>query len=200
MINTLYKARFIHILLLFAFVFFISSYLLFAEVYIPVNPNQSEFIFSGFLLYNYSLNISIALFQLFIISATIQAGLFIWNIELAFSNTIKIVLISLFAFLLTDLAKALWFLMLNPEYSYDDYTHFNKVISLAGLFDFSQSWEGLNNILYDLNISRLIFILFMTIGLNAYLEKGFLESIKIVISSYGIGYLLWCTARLLIAT
>ncbi len=199
-IDLFYRARFVRILVLFALVFFISSYLLFAKIYIPVNPNQSEFIFRGFLLYNYFLNIVITIFQLVIIAATIQAGLFIWNVALEFSSTIKIVLISLFAFLLTDIAKALWFLILNPDYSYDDYVHFNRVISLAGLFDFSASWEGLNNILYELNVSRLIFIVLMTMGLNVYLRNGFLTSMKIVISTYGMGYLLWCTARLLLAS
>jgi hypothetical protein len=94
-----------------------------------------------------------------------------------------------FVFLLLPLIRLLWF-------SFGDLSSFDKIsqfptFSIIDIFDRDQLGKLVSYPLKLMNIFELMYILFLSYLLSLDIRSTFKLSLKIIISSYGLGLILW---------
>ncbi len=124
-----------------------------------------------------------------LITLAIQAGLFIYNIELPFKKVFNIVLFAEIVPLLATVIQFGYFLWKGVD-SFDQINSFSP-LSLFSFLHLKDVPSYLEYPLQVVNLFELGYWLLLAIGLKIFLKGSFGKAFKLVASSYGVGLLLW---------
>ncbi|MGB8194410.1 MAG: hypothetical protein WCF67_20940 [Chitinophagaceae bacterium] len=137
----------------------------------------------------YLLTPAILALKLLLIAASIQAGLYMSDIELPFKDVFKIVLIAELVPFLTSLIQFIYFLSTGVN-SFDQINSFAP-LSLMSLFQDGSVPSYITYPLQLINVFELVYWVLLAVSLNLYLGKTFFKTFRLVASSYGLAFLLW---------
>ncbi len=115
---------------------------------------------------------------------------FLLRLEVGLKPLFKIALLAEFIFLLPPLIKLFWFSFINVNYTLNDLQFFSP-LSAINLFDRAIIEPWLVYPLRLINLFEVAYIISLTCLLARVLESSFLQSLKIVVVSYGTGLLIW---------
>jgi hypothetical protein len=124
-----------------------------------------------------------------LITLAIQAGLFIYNIDLPFKKVFNIVLFAEIVPLLATVVQFGYFLWKGVD-SFDQIDSFSP-LSLFSFLHLKDIPSYLEYPLQVVNLFELGYWLLLAIGLKIFLKGSFGKAFKLVASSYGVGLLLW---------
>jgi len=124
-----------------------------------------------------------------IVTMLIIGGLNLYEHELDFSNVLKISLLAEFIFILLPLIRLLWFIFFEIN-SFEEIIRF-PTFSVIDLVNQDQLSGWMTYPLKVANLFELIYILLLSELLSINLRVTFKKSLKIILSSYGIGLILW---------
>jgi len=127
--------------------------------------------------------------KLLLIVLAIQAGLFLYEIELPFKKIFNIVLFAEIIPLLTTAIQFIYFLYRGVN-SFDEINSFTP-LSLLSIFGAGHLPSYLDYPLQVINVFELAYWILLAVGLKMYIGKSFGKSLRLVASSYGVGLLLW---------
>lgn len=105
-----------YFILLFLLTLFLTSYVKFVYLYIPVRETVMEtspFIFEDFFIYNYLLKVFAYLLRFFLITLLMSVVLILFNQEVKLKKLLQLIIIAEFIFFLPDMIKILWFFLLS---------------------------------------------------------------------------------------
>lgn len=105
-----------YFILLFLLTLFLTSYIKFVYLYIPVRETVMEtspFIFEDFFIYNYLLKVFAYLLRFFLITLLMSVVLILFNQEVKLKKLLQLIIIAEFIFFLPDMIKILWFFLLS---------------------------------------------------------------------------------------
>jgi hypothetical protein len=125
-----------------------------------------------------------------LVSLCIIAGLFLFKRELPFSEVFEICLVSEFVFLMPSLFRLIWFGVFHTSFLPAEIDLF-PTFSLLDFFERGETERWLILLLQAASLFELVYICLLSILLSVRLEVSFKNSIVIVLSSYGVGLLLW---------
>jgi hypothetical protein len=130
------------------------------------------------------------LIKILLIAYLIDIGLFFYDFELDYREILKFVTISEFIFIIATLIKLGWFLNFANEYSLEDIKKFYplSVLNIIG-YDGLNSWYIYP--LQVLNLFELAYLFTLSHFLSKKLKIIYDKGLSIIISSYGIGLLIW---------
>lgn len=124
-----------------------------------------------------------------LIAGVIFSGLFLFDKKISFGDCYQIVMIAELSTIFAALAKFICFLIHKPETIQD--IQFFYPLSLVQLFTVKQLPTYLIYPLQQFNLFEVAYWFLIAAGINAYTEKSFEQSFKIVASSYGVGLGIW---------
>jgi hypothetical protein len=124
-----------------------------------------------------------------LITLAIQAGLFIYNIELPFKKVFNVVLFAEIVPLFATVMQFVYFLWKGVD-SFDQINSFSP-LSLFSFLRLKDIPSYLEYPLQVVNLFELGYWLLLAIGLKIFLKDSFGKAFKLVASSYGVGLLLW---------
>lgn len=147
--------------------------------------NQSKYLWVGYLFIPVWL-----LLKTFMVNLTLQAGALLYGIKLKLSQTIKVALMAEFVFLIPQLLKLGWFLLIQKEYTLTDVQQFYplSILSLFHAESLSAIW------IYPFQIFNVFEALYWFVlagGIKQVLDKDMDTGIKIVFSGYVPALMLW---------
>ncbi len=130
------------------------------------------------------------LVKFFFIAVCISSGAFLLRLEVHIKSIFRIVLFAEFIFLSLPVIKLVWFSFFETTYSIYDLQYFTP-LSLLSFFERSQlePWQ-----IYPLglvNVFEVAYVLTLSYLLSKIIQGDFAQSFKLVISSYGLGLLVW---------
>jgi len=128
--------------------------------------------------------------KIFLVSACLYCGLFFSNTKSSFATLFTITLRAEYIFLLPIVVRFLWFTFIQTDYELAEVSAFPP-FSLRNLVstETDEAW-----ILYPLRIAslfELLYILALAAGRARYYQTTFIQGLKWVLKSYGLGLLLW---------
>lgn len=146
---------------------------------------QHKYIWIGYLLIPIWLLIKTS-----IVSLTLQIGTTIQGFKLKLSQTLRIALMAEFVFLLPQLIKLFWFLIVQKEYTLTDLQQFYP-LSILNLFSAKDLSVLLLYPFQTFNIFEVLYWITLAIGIRLELDKNVDLGIKVVFSGYIPALLLW---------
>ena len=130
------------------------------------------------------------LLKITVITLVLDIGCFFFNTKIKFGRLFNIVVKAEFIFLLVIVFKTIWFYFFQTDYTFEDIQYFYPLsaINIVGYKDL-QDW-----LIYPFQVLNLFeiaywFILAFLIGRE--LKLGIDKGLSIVLSSYGVGLLVW---------
>ena len=137
----------------------------------------------------------IILFRSFLVASCLSMGVFFYDteIDLSFKKIFRFTLIGEFIFILAQYSKVSYFLLKKSSYLLDDIQKFHPLSALNIV-----GYEGLEPwFIYPLqvlNLFELVYWLLLGYGLSKSLKTSMDAAMGIVVSSYGVGLLIWVVA------
>lgn len=181
-----------YFILLFLLTLFLTSYVTFVYLYIPVRDTvleTSPFIFEDFFIYNYLLKIFAYLLRFFLITLLMSVVLILFNQEVKLKKLLQLIIIAEFIFFLPDMIKILWFFLIEPEYSLERYSDYYPLSLYAVMnYDYREGWPGI--IFRYLNIFEIIYVTVLYYGLTYIYNLRPTITSLIILFGYGIFYFL----------
>jgi hypothetical protein len=132
----------------------------------------------------------IYLFKFFLIVICLSAGSFLFRLEVSLKYLFKIALLAEFIFLLPPLIKLFWFSFINVNYTLNDLQFFSP-LSVINLLDRTNLEPWLVYPLTLINLFEVIYIVTLSYLFAKTIESSFIQSLKLVILSYGTGLFIW---------
>lgn len=127
--------------------------------------------------------------KLVIIAGSIQAGLYLSDIEMPFKNVFKIVLIAELVPFLNAAIQFIYFLYTGAS-TVDQINSFAP-LSLLSVMPAESAPSYLAYPLQLINVFELVYWLLLAVGLKLYIGKTFAKTFRLIASSYGVAFLLW---------
>lgn len=124
-----------------------------------------------------------------LVAGIVYLGLFLFNQEISFHNCYKIVIIAEISTLVGAFVKLFCFLI-NPPQTIQDLQAFYPM-ALTQVFNLKQFPAYLIYPLQQFNLFEVCYWLLITMGIKAYIQKSFSQSLKITASSYGVALMVW---------
>ena len=93
-------------------------------------------------------------------------------------------------FLIPILLKTLWFSLGDINFNLEDFQYFSP-ISLLNIFEVSMIQKWLIYPLQAINIFEVAFWIILGYQLKTFLKNDFTKSFKLVLASYGSGFIIW---------
>lgn len=181
-----------YFILLFLLTLFLTSYIKFVYLYIPVRETVMEtspFIFEDFFIYNYLLKVFAYLLRFFLITLLMSVVLILFNQEVKLKKLLQLIIIAEFIFFLPDIIKILWFFIIEPEYSLERYSDYYPLSLYAVMnYDLREGWSG--TIFRYLNIFEIMYVLVLYYGLTYIYNLRSTITSLIILFGYGIFYIL----------
>lgn len=181
-----------YFILLFLLTLFLTSYIKFVYLYIPVRETVMEtspFIFEDFFIYNYLLKVFAYLLRFFLITLLMSVVLILFNQEVKLKKLLQLIIIAEFIFFLPDMIKILWFFIIEPEYSLERYSDYYPLSLYAVMnYDLREGWSG--TIFRYLNIFEIMYVLVLYYGLTYIYNLRSTITSLIILFGYGIFYIL----------
>lgn len=125
-----------------------------------------------------------------LITITLLTGAFMFNFKIEIRKIFKIVIFSEIVFLLPVLLKILWFSFLQTNYTLEDLQFFSP-LSLLNLFEPNEVDSWWVYPLKLLNLFEVAYWVIISILLVKITKETFDKMLGLVLSSYGIGLVLW---------
>lgn len=135
--------------------------------------------------------------KLLLVSFTLNIGVFVYGYKINFSRIFKIAVIAELIFVIADISKTAYFIFNSPS-SLNEINYFYP-LSITCLIDSKKIADWLIYPLQQINVFELFYWLLLTLGLKINLDKKFSYTLKMVISSYGIGLLIFILLFMFIA-
>jgi hypothetical protein len=124
-------------------------------------------------------------------------GCFMFGYKITYHQLWRWVMFSELIFLLPELIKLLWFLMIPQDPSYQDIVAFYP-LSILSLFNYQEVHESMHYPLKALNVFELIYWLMLMTGVFFLSGKKWNSSVYIVLSSYVLFLFFWLIFYLLV--
>lgn len=125
-----------------------------------------------------------------VVSLCLQIGLLVQGIKLGYSKTFKIAIAAEFVFLLPQLIKLCWFLLVKTEYSIIDVQQFYP-FSVLNLFEHKDLPAFLIYPFQTFNVFEILYWICLAGGLKKSLGSTIDEGIRVVFYGYIPALLLW---------
>ena len=155
------------------------------------NMNKYEYL-------NYIFLPLINLIKLTIVASFIYLGLFFMNLSIDFSKVFGVAIIAEFIFLIPLIAKLLWFVFIQPDYSLPDLQHFHP-FSAINFFDYNTLEKYWIYPLSKINIFEFLYWFALAYGTSKVIKKDLTEGMKVVLSSYVPASIVWMVFILFIS-
>ncbi len=125
-----------------------------------------------------------------LVSFCIVTGALLANVKIGFKRVFQVVLVAEAVFFLPIILRLLWFAFVQPDYQLADLQSFTP-LSLANLFDvkYLEIWW-----VYPFQLANLFEVaywLLLAYGLHLHTKREYDSMLRLVLSSYGSGLLLW---------
>lgn len=134
----------------------------------------------------------VILVKMVFVTFCITVGAIFANIDFKFYDIIRSAILAEFIFLISNIHFSLK-LFLNVDYLTFDNTLNFFPFSMISFFGTENVTPWLHYPLQTLNLFEVFYVLFISWLLSKQWKPNFIESLNIVIPSYGIGLLLWMT-------
>jgi hypothetical protein len=123
------------------------------------------------------------------VASVLYIGCYFFNCKIKFNSIFKTVIFSESVFLFATFFKIVWFLYINPDFTYQEYNYFAplSVLALLDAKNISTMW------LYcfqTINIFDFSYLIMLAYGLSKFLNN-LDTALKIVLSSYLPALFLW---------
>lgn len=146
------------------------------------------------------------LIKLTLVASCVSLGLFFVTNKFAFKSAFGVALVAEFIFLLPTLLKLLWFTFIQTDYTLQDLQLFYP-LSALNFFDYTQLETWWVYPLQTLNVFELAYWLVLAKGIKELTEDKFIEknildfeqAFVLVLSSYGLGLVLWIATVMFIS-
>ncbi|NJK82673.1 MAG: hypothetical protein HC912_01515 [Saprospiraceae bacterium] len=118
-------------------------------------------------------------------------GAFFFEYKLSFEKIFQVTLVAEGVHLVPVFIKAFWFLVIAHNYTFEDISNFDyfSLLAVVGRENLEIWWMY---ILYSANLFELLYWIALAYGLRLLLpEAEYDDALKLVLSSYGVGLLLW---------
>lgn len=122
-------------------------------------------------------------------SACLSIGCFLSDFKLSFSNLFRTALVAEICLAFGMAVRIIWLTFVPPN-TITDFQYFSP-LSLAQLIGPRSIPKYLLYLCQTINLFEIAYWLLLAAGLVAFLEKPFGKMFKLVMSSYGLGLLLW---------
>lgn len=130
-------------------------------------------------------------FKIFIVSICLLTGLFFVNKKCSLTALFNIAIKAEFILLVPSVIILLWFgVFQQSSYTFSDMQNFAP-LSMLNFFDANEIDSWLKYPLSSVNVFEFLYMGSLAQGLSAAVDMDFLKSVKITLSSYGTGLLLW---------
>ncbi|MBB6498979.1 hypothetical protein [Pedobacter cryoconitis] len=146
---------------------------------------QHKYIWIGYLLIPVWL-----LIKTFVVSLTLQIGTLIQGFKLKFSQTLRVALMAEFIFILPQIIKLFWFLVVQKEYTLIDLQQFYP-LSALNFFSLKNLSVIFIYPFQTFNIFEVLYWITLAIGIRLELDKNVDLGIKVVFSGYIPALFLW---------
>lgn len=131
----------------------------------------------------------ILLIRISFTSACLAIGCFLQDFRLSFKNIFRISLVAEICLAVGMIVRITW-LTFTPATTLTDIQYFSP-LSLAQLLGPKSIPKYLLYLCQTINVFEIAYWVVLAFGLVAFLQKPFSKMFKLVISSYGVGLLLW---------
>jgi hypothetical protein len=131
------------------------------------------------------------LLRIFYTTLCVYAGVYFQDWKLSFRKVWRVVLFADMVWLLPALIKVVYF-SLQTDYTLTEMQNFYPY-SLLALFDVKSLDKWLVYPIYIVNFLELSYMMVLAYGLKYYFQKSYQQILLLVVSSYGVGVLLWVT-------
>lgn len=138
----------------------------------------------------FPVNLLFYFLKFFLVAICLSIGVFLLRLEFGFKSLFKIALLAEFIFLLPVLIKLFWFSFINVDYTLHDLQFFSP-LSAVNLVDRSALEPWFVYPLSLINLFEVAYIITLSYFLAKILELSFMQSLKLVVISYGTGLLIW---------
>ena len=128
--------------------------------------------------------------RIFFVNLCLQTGALIQNIKLKFGNTLRIVLVSEFVFLLPAIIKLCWFLLIKTDYTLPEMRDFYP-LSALNLFNRKDLAPVLIYPLQTFNLFEIAYWMLLAVGIRKALKSDFDSGLKVVLCGYIPALVLW---------
>jgi hypothetical protein len=125
-----------------------------------------------------------------LVSFCIITGALLANVKIGFKRVFQVVLVAEAIFFLPILLRLGWFAFVQTDYTLADLQYFMP-LSLANLFDVSKLEIWWVYPFQVANLFEVAYWLLLAYGLHLHTQKEYDSMLRLVLSSYGSGLLLW---------
>ena len=132
----------------------------------------------------------IYLLKFSLIAMCLSIGAVLGNQKVSFKKLFHIVMIAEAIFLLPAIIKIVWFMFIQTDYGLEDLQFFYP-LSLLSIFDAGTVAQWWLYPLQLLNVFEVIYWFALAYGLHQVLKKSVNDMLGFVLSTYGVGLLLW---------
>lgn len=132
----------------------------------------------------------IYLLKFSLIAMCLSVGVLLGNLKISFNKLFQIALIAEAVFLLPAFIKIIWFMLIKTDYGLEDLQYFYP-LSLLSIFDVEKLAQWWIYPLQLLNFFELVYWFVLSYGLHMVLKKSVKDMLGVVLSTYGVGLLLW---------
>lgn len=131
----------------------------------------------------------ILLLKWIVIAGIIYTGFFLFNHNVSYKSCLKITIIAELALIGCALVKLISFLVHKPETMQE--IQFFYPLSITQFFTPEEIPTYLVYPLQQLNLFEILYWVLITAGIQTHIQKSFLQSFKISVSSYGVALSIW---------
>ncbi len=125
-----------------------------------------------------------------LVSFCIVTGALLANVKIGFKRVFQVVLVAEAVFFLPIILRLLWFTFVQTDYQLVDIQSFMP-FSLANLFDVSKLEIWWVYPFQLANLFEIVYWLLLAYGLHLHTQREYESMLRLVLSSYGSGLLLW---------
>lgn len=130
------------------------------------------------------------LLKILLVTLCVYTGILLLNIKsLSWSKVFGAVVVADMIFLIPAIIKMVWFTF-QADYTLEDVQYFLPG-SMLNIFEPKQLEQWLLYPIQSVNIWELLFFLALAFGLKKYLDDDFSRSMGLVVSTYGVGLVVW---------
>lgn len=108
-----------------------------------------------------------------------------YEITISWQQIFLLITLSHFILLIPNIAQIIWFLVLNPDYQMSEVRHFYFLSVYNFLPQEAEIRQSVMVWLDFLNVSEILFWIFLIIGTTSLLRTKIKQGIRLVFSSYG---------------
>jgi hypothetical protein len=125
-----------------------------------------------------------------LVSFCIVTGTLLANVKISFKRVFQVVLVAEVIFFLPVLLRLGWFALVQTDYQLAEMQYFTP-LSLANLFDVSKLEIWWVYPFQVANLFEVAYWLLLAYGLHLHTQREYESMLRLVLSSYGSGLLLW---------